>query len=132
MVLKNEQGNLILGRFKREVIALFGDVQVGSKGVARITWRADKILPNYYGNPLAGQEPEKNPIYILVPDTDVEVVWPGRGFDDVKFGTADRHRGGPNITTAVGIFKGTALLYICLKPLSETEVDELEVGSLGM
>ncbi len=135
MQLSQEESVWIHGKYKREVRELFGDVDVhwDYRNRKRITFSANKVLPNFYRTPHAGNESvEKNPLYVLVPDQTVRNVWIGRTGEELRYGTAERHKDHSVLTLAVGIFKGQALLYICLNPLDEAGVESLEVGSLGM
>jgi len=135
MQLKSE-GVWIFGEYKHQVIELFGDVDLGIRsvrGIGRISLTATKILPNFYRNPNAGTEPiENNPILILVPDVSLDYVHPDNFCEAVRFGTAERHVGHVGLVRAIGMFKGTAMLYVCLDPLEEADVQALEIGSLGM
>ena len=134
-MLLSEKSIWIHGKYKREVRELFGDVDVhwDYQYRKRITFSANKVLPNFYGTSKAGDEPvEKNPLYILVPDQTVRCVWISRIGESIRYGTAERHKDNSVLTPAVGIFRGQALLYICLNPLDEADVELLEIGSLGM
>lgn len=126
----------VSGEYKRQVIELFGDVDLGARSVRscdKIPLRASKILPNFYSSEHAGTEPvEKNPIFILVPHVPLDYVHPDKSCEAVRFGTAERHIGHVELVRAIGLFKGTAMLYICLDPLEDEDVQALEVGSLGM
>lgn len=126
----------VFGEFKRQVIKQFGDVDLGVRsirGTGGISLRVTKILPNFYSNSNAGTEPvEKNPIFILVPEVSLDYVHPDKSCETVRFGTAERHAGHVGLVRAIGLFKGTAMLYVCLDPLEEADVQALEIGSLGM
>lgn len=135
MQLKSD-GVWVFGEYKRKVKKLFGDVDLGIRSIrgnGRISLTATKILPNFYRNSNAGNEPiEKNPIFILVPDVSLDYVHPDKSCEAVRFGTAERHVGHVGLVRAIGLFKGTAMLYICLDPMEEVDIQALEIGSLGM
>lgn len=135
MLLKSDKV-CVSGKYKLEVIELFGDVDLGMRSgrdINRILLQAPKILRNFYRNARAGNEPvEKNPIFILVPHLPLDYVHPDKSCEDVRFGTAECYNGHVKIVQAIGLFKGNAMLYICLDPLDDEDVQALEVASLGM
>jgi len=133
-MILNQESILMLGEYKRKVRELFGNVDVHWRGNERMVLTASKILPNFYRNSNAGEEPvEENPIYIVVPSQTISGVWMGAAKgDEIRYGTAERHKDRTILTPTVGVFKGKALLLICLYPLDDADVESLEVGSLGM
>ena len=124
----------MLGKYGRKVRELFGKVDLHWRGYESMVLSASKILPNFYRNSHAGKEPvEDNPIYIVVPSRTISGVWMGGAEgDEIRYGTAERHKDHKILTPAIGIFRGNALFYLCLNPLDEAGVEALEVGSLGM
>ena len=130
MQLNSDTQIWISGQHKKAVLQSFGNIDIGGADrLARVTFSADIVLPNFYGN---GQATiEKDPLYVLIPDQEISHVWPC-GVGAMKFGKATVHPTDKKICSAVGIYKGTSMLYICLSPVPKELQSKIEIGSLGM
>ena len=124
----------VRGKYAEIIRQEFGEIQFGTLGIRNeeLFFHANTALANIYRK--FGATVEGAPLYILVPNHPIQVLWPEGVGDEVKFGTAFT---GPNgkreeLTTAVGVFKGITGVYICLKPLTDREASLLEEGCLGM
>jgi len=114
-------------KFVEEVKKHFGDVYLGEPlpngtPILRIT----TVLPNFYC--VSSATVEKDPLYVVVPESDIQNIWPGNDFDEVRFGTATT-QGGQVLTSAVAVFKGTTGLYLCISPRGKAITD---IGALGI
>lgn len=111
---------------------LFGHIDFASAGLGGaaengppVTLRITRVLANCYK--VSDATPESAPLYILVPDTTITLVWTGTDHQEIRYGTA--MQGDKPITGAVCIFKGTCGLYFCLTPAGE-QIDD--TGALGI
>jgi hypothetical protein len=105
-----------------EMKRIFGKIEFRGSGETPLLCLT-RVLPNFYKDS-AG----KNPLYVLAPyKNPISLVWPGEGFDEVKYGTATA--GKKIVTGAVAVFKDRAGLYFCLTPAGSRIK---EIGSLGI
>ncbi|MDO8510160.1 MAG: hypothetical protein Q7S15_00855 [bacterium] len=122
---------VVYGKHAEVVRREFGGVVVGSRfREDSPSFMANIILPNFYRHNSATVE--NAPLYVLVPNCEIDMVWPLNVGDEFKYGVSFDPEKQKKLSEAVGIFKDTTCLYICLHPLSNEEAMRLQINALGM